>query len=404
MRIERRLLSLPAAAFCVCCSTASALSLEFKPSAHVELQREDNVFRAANTPPLGAAPRQTDTLTRAGLGGRLTLRHSLQELELHGDVDRVNYAKLDSLDHDRYQFGLQGRLAMVSTLRLQLDAGRQRKLEDFTFREDTERGFITTDLASAQLRYAATPEWTAVSRLGYLRSLASRQASQDFDLSEVAAELGGEYRINGYSSFGLAFRQAEGDYPQRVVSAGDGREKDYRQQSLIGRASYVPSGLSDYAVELAFTRRAHDDSGVPDFSGLTGRLAYGRRFSGLSRVQVEVYRDLFYVQAADSNFVDNLGLRASLDYRHSAKLALAVAVERFQSSYRGTPAFSVGGNAREDEVSGIRVSAGYAPFYRFSIEPAYRYERRHSSLAAQSYDFSVIGLDLIYKYGELRSR
>ena len=395
---------LPALFLCLYSGTAISLSLAFKPSAHVEVQGDDNIYRTEKNPASATSQRLADTLTTAGVGARLTLKHSLQALELRGNFDRVDYATLDALDHNRYEIGLQARLVMASTLRLQLDAGRKHELESFTFRKGTEKGFITADLASAQLRYAATPEWTGVARLDYLQSRASRQASQDFDLRETAAELGTDYRINGYSSFGLAFRQAEGDYPQRVVAPGDGREKDYRQQSLITRASYAPSGLSDFTAQLALTRRTHDDSGVPDFSGLTGRLAYGRQFSGLSRVQVEAYRDLFYVQAANSNFVDNLGLRASLNYRYSAKLALVLAAEQFQSSYRGTPAFSVGGDAQKDQVSSVRVSADYAPFYRFSIQPSYRYERRLSNLGPSSYDFSVIGIDLTYQYGEERRR
>ena len=61
-----------------------ALSLQFKPSVHAEVQRDDNVFRAPDSPAPGNAPRVGDTLTTLGTGARLTLRHSLQEIEVRG--------------------------------------------------------------------------------------------------------------------------------------------------------------------------------------------------------------------------------------------------------------------------------------------------------------------------------
>ena len=378
---------------------AGALNLQFKPSAHVEVQREENVFRAPDAPPPGSAPRVDDTLTSYGAGARLTLRESLQEVEFRGEYDRVDYAELNQLDYGRYLFGGEARLAEGSTVRLRLDASRERRQETFAFRDDTDQSFIMVDQADAELRVAVTPKWTAVARGSRYATEASRVASQDYDTTETSAELGGEYRLSGYSYAGLGYRHSEGEFPRRVVTPGDGREKEYTQQSLVSRIGYTPSGLSDIQAQLAYTRRSHDDAAVPDFSGVTGRLGYTRRFSGISQLQVEAYRDLFYVEDINANYVENLGLRAALDYRLSAKLALALLAERYDSSYKGSPGFNVAGEARKDEVLGLRIGADYQPFYRFSIVPEYRYERRDSNLASNAYDFSVVGVDFSYEYG-----
>ena len=383
---------------------ATALNLQLKPSVHLKAQYDDNVFRAPDGSVPGAAPHTADRLTYYGAGARLILRESLQELEVRGDFDRIDYAKLDALDYDRYLIGAQARLAVTSTVKLKMDAGRERRQESFAFRDDTEQGFITVDQAAAELRYAATPRWTGIARGARYVSKASRQSSKDYDLEENSGELGAEYRRNGYSMLGLGLRQAGGQYPNRIVVPGDGREKDYTQRSLFSRMGYTPSGFSDLTAQLAYTRRTHDDSAVRDFSGVTGRFAYARKFSGISRLRLEAYRDLYYVEDINANYVENLGAKASYEHRWSPKIALAVSAERYDSSYKGSPGVNGNGQRREDAVLGLRIGLDYQPFYRFSILPEYRYEQRESNFGNSRYDFSVIGVDLTYQYGEQQRR
>lgn len=399
MRTERLL---TAAVLSLLTGAASALNLQLKPSVHVEVQHDDNVFRVSDAPQPGQASKTADTVSTLGAGAALTLRQSRQELEIKGEVERIDYVDLDQLDYNRYQVGGTAKLAYASLLQLKLDAGRERRQESFAFRDDTASSFITIDQASAELRAAITPRWTGIAKGERYQTEASRALSQDYDLTENAGELGVEYRRDGYSSAGIAVRLAEGEYPRRIVTPGDGREKDYDQRTALFRVGYTPSGLSDLTAQLGYTQRRHDDAAVPDFSGVTGRASYRRRFSGVSQVQLEAYRDLFYVEDINANYVENLGLRLSYDYAWSAKLAFAVAAERYESSYEGTPGLDVGGDARKDQVVSLRLGAQYQPFYRFSILPEYRYERRGSNVANSAYDYNVFGLDLAYEYGTPR--
>lgn len=395
MRIER---ALSALIFCSLTTTASALNLQFKPSVHTEVQHDDNVFRTPDGGD-GVVPKIADTLTAWGAGARLTLRESLQEIELRGEYDYTDYAELNELDYARYKVDAEARLAYASLLRLKLDAGRERRQENFAFRNDAENGLVTVDQASAELRASITPSWVAIAKAAHYESRFSRLASRDSNLTEDSGELGIQYSRNGYSSLGFAIRDVRGQYPQRNVTSGDGQEKDYNQQSALARISYTPSGLSDFSAQLAYTQRLHDDPGVDDFHGVTGRASYTRRFSGVSQLRFEAYRDLYYVEDINANYVENLGLVAAYDYRWSAKLAFAAAAERYESSYKGSPSFTVGGQAREDDVINLRIGADYQPFYRFSLLPEYRYERRGSNVARSAYDAHIFGVDLSYQYG-----
>ncbi|MDP3857929.1 MAG: hypothetical protein Q8Q73_09230 [Stagnimonas sp.] len=378
---------------------AQALSLELKPSAHAELRNDDNIFRAPDQPGVGAAPKVSDTLSQYGAGARLTLRHSLQSVEFRGEYDHVDYADQDQLDHDRYRLAAEARLAYGANWGAELKAGRQRRLENFAYRDDTQPGFVRLDTASAELRYALTPRWTASARGDRYASRASLLSSRDYDLTETGAEVGGEYRRNGYSSLGLFLRQVEGEFPSRVVLPGDGREKDYRQRSLILRAGYTPSGLSDFAAQLGYTQRRHDVADVADFSGLTGRLGYTRRLSGRTRLKAEAYRDLYYVEEVNANYVENLGLSLSADWRYSAKLSFAAALQRVQSDYRGASGIAAAGEPRSDDLLSLSLGADYRPFYRFSVLPEYRHERRGSNALNSDYTYSTIGVDFLYQYG-----
>ncbi|MES2684732.1 MAG: outer membrane beta-barrel protein [Pseudomonadota bacterium] len=400
MRIDRRL---TVALLCGVAGQASALNLQFKPSAHAAVEHDDNVFRVSDEAASTSVPKVSDTLTTVGGAARLTLNHSLQTLEVRGEYDNFRYRQLEQLDYERKLVGAQARLGYASRLRLKLDAGRERRQEAFAFRDDTSNSFITVDQASAELRAEVTPRWTAIARGDRYRTSASRIASQDYDLTENIGELGIEYRRSGLSSLELGLRRAEGEYPKRIVTPGDGREKDYDQQSVVARIGYTPSGLSSLSAQLAYTERRHDDTAVSDFRGVTGRASLTRRFSGISQARLEVYRDLFYVEDRNANYVENLGAKASFDYRWSVKLAFAVAAERYSSSYQASPGFDVAGRPREDQVFNIRAGFDYQPFYRFSILPEYRYERRGSRDTNSQYDYNVFGVDFAYEYG-LRTR
>lgn len=399
MRTEQLL---AAAALSLATGSVAALNLQLKPAVYAEIQHDDNVFRSGDNAPAGSAPKVADTLNILGAGVALTLSQSLQQLELRGEVERVDYSDLDALDYNRYQLGAEARLAYGSLLKLKLDAGRERRQESFAFRDDTTNGFITIDKASAELRAALTPRWTAITRAERYQTEASRVGSQDFDLTENVGELGLEYRRDGYSTASLGLRLAEGDYPRRVVTPGDGREKEYDQRTVLGRIGYTPSGISDLTAQIGYTQRRHDDAAVPDFSGITGQASYRRRFSGVSELRLEAYRDLYYVEDINANYVENLGLRLTYDYRWSAKLAFAVGGERYESRYESSPGFTVGGAARKDQISNVRLGAQYQPFYRFSILPEYRYERRGSNVIDSAYDYNVIGVGLAYEYGAPR--
>ncbi len=398
MRIERYAATLLLYALA---SMATAQTVQFKPAVQLKLERDDNIFRTAGgTTGVVLA----DTLTTVGVGAKLTLSESLQSLQLSGDYGHTDYAKLDALDYDHYRLGGQLRLALASLLRLKIDAGRDRRQENFAFRDDAENGLITVDRALAELRLLATPYWTGIASADRYQTRASRQQSRDFDLTENSGELGLEYRRNGYSYFGAALRQSEGEYPNRIVMAGDGREKDYVQQSAILRAGYIPSGLSDLTAQLAYTQRGHDDPAVRDFKGITGRIGYTRKFSGVSRLRLEVYRDLFYIEDINANYVENLGVQTQYDYDWSAKLKGLVAAEFYDSSYQGSPGLNSQGQSRQDNVLSLRVGADYQPFYRFSIRPGYRYERRGSNTRSARYDYRNYGVDFAYEYGLATTR
>jgi len=397
MRIEGWL---AAGALSLIAVPALAQSIQLKPAVRLEVQGDDNVFRSSG----GVVPREADLLTTVGAGGKLTLSESLQSLELRGEVAHTDYLRLDELDYDQYQVGAQLKLALASLLQLRVDASRERRQENFAFRDDTENGLITVDKGTAELRLRVTPSWTGIALGERYQTRTSREQSRDADLTEDSMELGTEYRLTGYSSFGLAWRQSEGDYPNRVVVAGDGREKTYDQQNLIVRAGYRPSGLSDLTAQLAYTQRTHEDPAVRDFRGITGRAGYTRTFSGISRLQAEIYRDLFYVEDINANYVENLGLKGLYEYRWSAKLSLIGSTELFRSSYQGSPSQNAQGTPRSDVVFGLSLGADYRPFYRFSLRPELRHEQRGSNTANGGYHFTTAGVDLVYEYGLANTR
>lgn len=380
--------------------SAHALTIDFKPLARVQVTRDDNLFRVPDSAPKGSGGKVADTISRYGGGATLKLSHSLQTVEVRGEYDRMDYASQNQLDHNRYRVGATAALAMGSTLKLRLDAGRERRLENFIYRDDTAKGFLTLDAGSAELGYAITPRYTLLAKGDYFSTRATLNTSRDFDVTERGAEAGLRYEVNGFSRLELAVRDVHGDFPERMNTPGDGREKRYEQQSVQLRMGYIPSGLTDLSAQVGYTRRIHDDPLVNDFNGVTGRLSVLRRVSGRTQLRLDGYRDLYYIQEAGANFVENLGVGLGADYLWSAKLRLGGTVERIESRYRGSDRFTLlSGDPRADQVLGLRLGAEYRPFYRFSITPEYRFERRSSNEELSGYRYNSFGIDFTYRYG-----
>jgi len=388
----------------LCSNMALAQSIQLKPSVSVRVERDDNIFRAPSTTTPGGVPVVADTITTASVGARLTLAESLQSLEVQGDYGRLNYARNDNLNQNRYRVGARTKLALASLLRFEAEADRERRQEDFSFRDDTENGLITLNRARAALRLRVTPRWTGLIGGDHFSTRASRVPSRDFDLTENSASAGVEYQLTGFSVAGLGVRATRGEFPNRVVTPGDGREKTYDQQSIALTGGYTPSGLSELTGQLAYTRRTHDDPLVDDFAGVTGRFGYERRFSGVSQAKVEAYRDLFYVEDVNANFVENLGARGEFEYRWSAKLGWLLSAEYYRSSFEGSPDAASLGEQREDRVSDLRAAMNYRAFYRFTARPFVRQERRDSNLVTQRYEALIYGIDLLYDFGPADTR
>lgn len=380
---------------------AQALHLELSPNLQARIQRDDNLFRAPDNPPRGSAPKVGDTITRVGGGAKLKLEQSLQRLELSGDYQRNDYRDQSQLDHDSYQVGARANLRLGSTLSLDLAASRDRRLENFAFRDDAAKGFLRLDTSSADLAYAITPRYSLVARADYLATRATLRASQDFDVTERGQEAAVRYQTAGFSRLEFALRNVDGEFPKRRVTAGDGREKAYTQQSAQLRVGYIPSGLTDIALQIGYTRRTHDDPLVEDFSGVTGRGSVLRRISGRTQVRMDVFRNLFYVEEVGANYVENLGAAIGGDYLYSSKLRLGGTLERVQSRYRGSDRFTLlGDDGRKDNVTTLRLGAEYRPIYRLSVIPEFRTERRSSPEQLSSYRYQSVGLDLVYRYGD----
>jgi len=380
---------------------AYPLTVDVHPSAKLGEIYDSNVYLLGPTESSQAligSPHRSDFISQGVAGLQLALTQSLQKLDVEGEYGRDEYSRFRELDNDHYKFKGTASLVLTRSLTATISASKDHFLQSLANRTDESKGFQRESKGSAEVAYAITPEWSIRPEVDVLRERFSLLDQTPSDVDENASQLSLEYRRASLSAAGLKVRNVEGDYPHRDVAFGSGEETSYRQRSADAFATYIPSGLSSFNVEVGYTQRRHEDPSVPNFSGPTGMLTYRRTISGKTYLQVDAFRRLQQAYEIGVNFERESGYDALANYAVTAKTALALEYLYIEDAFVGSQAQDPLNIGRTDKANIYRVGFQYEPLRKFLIEPQFRYESHDSTRDDRAYQFSTGFIDIKYTY------
>ena len=374
-----------------------------KPTATLAIGHDSNVFRLEDPSTVQAQGgiSAADTIERARIGASGVAKWNLQTLTLSGALGHDRYQQNTYLDNNNWQLGLLANLKYARLVTLDVDARAERRLESFTYRQNTQASFSTITRSRADLRYNLGADYSVGAALTDYTLRSTLLSSQDYNVDELGYEVSAGYQRLTPWDLRLAYLHLDGNFPDRIVVPGDTREQHYTQDTLGIKTRYENSGVSQFAGEAGYTKRSSPFQGAPEFSGLTGRLSYQRTLSPKTQFRVETLSQVYSVADTSASSVLQTGGTTGLTWRYSPLLAFTGGVDAYRYRYRGATEDVIveqGGVERTDTVVSLRAGAEYQAWRNLFIVPQWQYERRKSDLLGRSYDYQYAELAVRYDY------
>jgi hypothetical protein len=374
---------------------AWALRLELRPSAQLGVQYDTNVFRAEESTVLPDGNQRDDVFYRAAVGAKAQAFEGLQNVSAEVVYGRDEYQHYQQLSAPFYQLRLNAQLKLASLVAADTQILRERRLETFFFRTDTQPGF--TNLLSAQQSFTlnVTPQLKPSVSLQTFRLRNTLNTSQDFDFDENTLALGLAYDQTDIAAVGVIARLTEGEFVNRIPQVG--REQNYQQRSLNLTGRYNLSGISVATFDAGYTQRQPNDPSVPEFSGFAGDVGLQYQITPLTRAKLSVFSNLFSVQEVGASFAQALGANFLLNHQLTPNNALTLDLRQQQYDYKGGSLLATSGQRRDSIFNG-RLGWEYQIRDGLRLVPQIRYENRRSNQPGLRFDYVVVDVNLFYDY------
>ncbi len=233
-----------------------------------------------------------------------------------------------------------------------------------------------------------TQRLTAVARLGLAGPLSLEAGFNYTDVSyesslaayaeyrQVGGSLGVRYRLGGATSVALAYRAADIDYPNLLISLANPRDKR-RRQDIDLNFVWVPSGASRLDLTLSQGRTRYDQLNDRSFEGTTGAVVWsynpGGRLRGNLRLARDTGQNSDLATTAFSQTTDTL--RIGADYDITGKIVASASIQHYRRTLDGSGVF-VSGIRGTDTGNNLTLGLRWAVLRSVTVGCQGSYEKR----------------------------
>ncbi|MBA4341622.1 MAG: hypothetical protein C0423_05645 [Methylibium sp.] len=368
----------------------------FYLGASLALSHVSNVYRL----PEANVPNSDDVVTGSLLAG-LDKPFGRQRFFADAAWRDNRYHRERSLDHTGYTLNagmdwaaldkLAGRLLMRST----------RNLAQYNLSSEVNplraKNLERNELLEASARYGLAGKLSLEGGLAHQTRDFSAESYRVLNFKQDSAFAGLGWRSSGALRFGLTGRHTEGNGYARVLVFV--LPNDYRRQDLELSSEWTASAASTLNARLGVSRIDNSNSGIDNFSGLTGRLEWQWAPSGRLKLNTAIARDTVqenYFKGGNSlgaevNRVTN-SLQLGISYALAAKLQVDAGLNasRMDRSDNG---------AANERSQGFNIGLRWQPTRHSQLGCQYNREQRRSEIATLNYSASSSSC-----YGQLTLR
>lgn len=391
-----RLLPLLAALLLAGPASAEGEASPFYLGASLGLSHVSNVYRL----PTGSQPNSDDVSTLSLLAG---LDKPLGRQRLYADaaLRRNTYRQERGLDNNAYSLSAGLDWAALDKLGGRLALRSNRNLAQYNLSTEveptTQKNIERSDQLDLSARYGLAGKLSLEGGLAHQRRSYSAPSYRLLEFRQNSASLGLGWRASGALRWGLIGRHTEGSgYARLFIFV---LPNDYQREDLELSGEWIASAASTLNARLGISRIDNSNSGVDNYTGLTGRMTWQWQPSGKLKLSTTLARDTVqenYLAGASSigagvNRVTNSAQLAA-SYALGAKLQLdaGINLSRLDRSEASI--------ATERNL-GLSLGLRWQPTRNSQLGCQLSRDKRASALATLNYSASSYGC-----YGQLLLR
>ena len=281
---------------------------------------DTNVFRLgtqADTRGLLGTNSRADRISTTQAGVLLDTEQERQRIRLSGVATWWKFDRFSQLDHTGRELDGAWQWRIGDRLDGELRGQQSVFLTPFQdFRVGTQapkKSRTTSDSALVSGNYWLLPDWSVGAAAGRTQNRYSALELAPARFHADYADALARYRPPTGSEVSVRYRHTNGQYPDRIAPT-DGQSRAsraFKQDELIAESAWRITAASRIDGSLGFTRRRLEDfigptnaqfGPGPNFSGVTGRLAYDWQVTAASGLNLAFTRGALPLQSNDADY------------------------------------------------------------------------------------------------------
>lgn len=351
------------------------------------LVHDDNLFRTPGN-------EKSDTIRRVSAGVNVNVPVSLQRFFLAAGIDDNRYQNFGRLNYMRIGADGGWNWQVADRTSGKLAYHYVRRIADFGDLQTETRDLVTQKGPLADADYLLTPEWQLVGSASRLDSHHSDPTRREVDHQIDTGAVGINYLTGSKNSVGLLVRRSRADYPNRqtiaLPSGPVSVDNSFDQTEASAVTTWAFSGVSTIKARAGYTKRKHEDLTGRDFSGATGELDYHWVPTGVTSLDVSLYRNIRSSPDLSASYILFRGFSVTPTWNPLAALTLSLRGIREQRDYNGDPGLVLGtAQKRADRFQSAQLSAAYAATSSIEVSAALETGKRTSNTTGFDFKYNM---------------
>lgn len=243
---------------------------EVNPFVAIEYGNNSNLLGLPNTASaqaIGAGNTLSDTWQKWQAGISLDEKIGLQELLFEADVAKVDFNRLQQLDHDDKNASLDWNWHAGPHLSGQLGFTYENDLTPYIDFHQLALNMRTQSSEYMKLAWMLAPDWRISGGFTNYHLDYQLPAEQSIDRTEGRSTLGVDYLAASGSSVGVQYQHVSAYFPNPELSNGIPIDNNYAQDEAKLKIDWLASAITQVHFLGGWVRRDYDSDTSRDFSG-----------------------------------------------------------------------------------------------------------------------------------------
>lgn len=374
----------------------------FTPYVYTGATYDDNIFRVVDeqeAQEVSGDARMSDTVTRYGIGLRMSKPISLQTLRLDAAIERADYNHFDQLDHTAGAGLLAWDWEVGRLMDGTLSHNYTRGISRFTEFQQAVRDIRTVNLSHFSGGMNFLTAWRIELGGEARRVRYDEQTFLDRDEDMGFAQL--LYATSVNTRVGLRAQHTDADLEPQPTTAGTPANNDYEENEYSLVVGWEGGAKSYLEARAGYTSRDQEDPAQNDFSGATGQLTHQWEITSITRLRTSIFRNTNALDYQIATFVVSDGATLEPSWQVTPDTRLVTRFGYRRDEFKG-PVVTADGTVtdagREDKVASAGAAVEYQAITDLLFRLAVDHSDRNSNRDDSDYDYTQVSAELSYAF------